>query len=252
MVIQQIGSHSFSKSQSRNPPLLQADHQRTFGYNLLMQQILPGVYAHSNASIYQYLIVEGSEITLIDAGLPLFTGYLVRALGQLDRVARLKLILITHADGDHYGAVKRLKAAHRCDVAASAIESRAMREGRMSRGLKPRHLLERLIFSMGLRIFTAPAVSADRIISPGETLPIFGNLQVLDSKGHTPGHLSFFQPERRLLFAGDSIIRRNGIPSPATGPNCWDEKLAQAAFDSQMALKPMHICGGHSYFDLSH
>jgi len=217
-----------------------------------MLQILPGVFAHSNLSTYQYFIVADNEITLIDAGLPLFTDSLLRALGRLKETARLNMILITHADGDHYGAVERLKVTQGCIVATSTLESQAMGQGGMSRQLKPRHLLERLIFTAGLRIFTARAVTTDRILYPGETLPILGGLMVLDSKGHTPGHLSFYQPELRLLFAGDSIIKRNGIPSPAAGPNCWDEKLAQAAFVSQMALKPLHICGGHSYFDLSH
>lgn len=217
-----------------------------------MQQIVPGVYAHSSLSIYQYFIVADHEITLIDAGLSLFTNSLLKALGRLDGSSRLNWILITHADGDHYGAVERLKSVHDCKVAASTLEAQAMQAGGMSRDLKPRHPLERLLFTAGLGVFTAPAVKTDQVIYPGDTLPILGGLRVLDSKGHTPGHLSFYQPERRLLFAGDSIIKRNGIPSPAAGPNCWDEKLAQEAFDRQMALNPLHICGGHSYFDLSH
>lgn len=216
-----------------------------------MQQIVSGVYAHSNLSIYQYFIVADNEITLIDAGLPLFTGSLLRALGKLNGSARLNLILITHADGDHYGAVDRLKVMHGCTVAASSPEAQAMQLGGMSRALKPRHFFENALFTAGLRIFTAQAVTTEHIINPGEILPIMGGLKVLDSKGHTPGHLSFYQPDQRLLFAGDSIIKRNGIPSPAAGPNCWDEKLARAAFDTQMALGPVHICGGHSYFNLS-
>ena len=216
-----------------------------------MQQILPGVYAHSRVSSYQYFIVEDGEITLIDAGLPLFAGSLMRALTSLEGDSRLKMILITHADGDHYGAVKRLQLDHDCRVASSLIESQAMAVGGMSRDLKPRNGWERFLFKTVLPTFTAAPITADTILQPGDVLPILGGLQVLDSAGHTPGHLSFFQPERRLLFAGDLIIKRNGIPSPAFGPNCWDDKLAQAAFDRQMALKPLHICGGHSYFDLS-
>ncbi|HWR65582.1 MAG TPA: MBL fold metallo-hydrolase, partial [Bellilinea sp.] len=235
----------------QSPPLLRTIRPIGIDYNFCMQQIVSGVYAHSNLSIYQYFIVADNEITLIDAGLPLFTGALLRALGNLDGSARLSLILITHADGDHYGAVDRLKVIHGCKVATSTLEAQAMQLGGMSRDLKPRHFLERLLFTAGLLIFTAQAVTTEHIISPGETLPILGGLKVLDSKGHTPGHLSFYQPDQRLLFAGDSIIKRNGIPSPAAGPNCWDEKLAQAAFDSQMALGPLHICGGHSYFNLS-
>ena len=220
-------------------------------YNSSMQQILPGVYAHSNLSIFQYFIVDSSQITLIDAGLPLFTSSLLKAFASLNGNTNLNLILITHADGDHYGAVHHLKAAHNFRTATSAPEAQAMASGSMSRELKPRNIFERLLFSTALPTFTARAVIVDTIIHPGDTLPILGGLQVLDSAGHTPGHLSFYQAERRLLFAGDSIIKRRGIPSPAFGPNCWDEKLARSAYDRQMSLEPLHICGGHSYFNLS-
>ncbi len=216
-----------------------------------MQQILPGVYAHSRVSSFQYFIVEDGKITLIDAGLPLFAGSLIRALSSLEGDAQLRLILITHADGDHYGAVKRLRLGHDFLVASSAIEAQAMAVGGMSRDLKPRNGWERFLFKTVLPTFTAAPVQVDTLLQPGDSLPILGGLQVLDSAGHTPGHLSFYSPEQRLLFAGDSIIQHKGIPSPAFGPNCWDENLAQAAFDRQMALKPLHVCGGHSYFDLS-
>jgi glyoxylase-like metal-dependent hydrolase (beta-lactamase superfamily II) len=216
-----------------------------------MRQILPGVYAHSRVSSFQYFIVEGRDITLIDAGLPLFAGALIRALVSLEGDAQLRSILITHADGDHYGAVKRLQHNHTIQVASSAPEAKAMAVGGMSRDLKPRNAWERFLFNTALPTFTAPPVMADTILQPGDILPMLGGMQVLDSAGHTPGHLSFYQPERRLLFAGDSIIKRKGIPSPAFGSNCWDEKLAQVAFDRQIALQPLHICGGHSYFNLS-
>ncbi|MHB8933595.1 MAG: MBL fold metallo-hydrolase [Bellilinea sp.] len=55
---------------------------------------------------------------------------------------------------------------------------------------------------------------------PDQILPILDGLHVLDTAGHTPGHLSFYQPERRVLFAGDSIVERNKVPSPVYGINC--------------------------------
>lgn len=219
-------------------------------YNFAMQQIIPGVFMHSSASIYQYLIVEKNQITLIDAGLPIFSRSLIRAITDIDHRAVLSQILITHADGDHYGAAKQLSETYHCPITASALEAAAISSGGMSRKLKPRNAFDRLLFSAALPLFTAAAVPVTQIIEPEQILPVLGGLQVLDSAGHTPGHLSFYQPERAILFVGDSIIKRHNVPSPAFGPNCWDELRAREAFERQMALKPRHICGGHSYFQM--
>ena len=229
-------------------PLLAITPMDGLNYNSAMQQIIPGVFMHSNASIYQYLIVENGQITLIDTGLHIFSRSLIRTITNMDHQAALSLILITHADGDHYGSAKQLSETYRCPIAASAPEAAAIHSGRMSRELKPRNAFDWLLFSVALPLFTAAAVPVEQIIEPGQILPLLGGLQVLDSAGHTPGHLSFYQPERQILFAGDSIIKRRNAPSPAHGPNCWDEMRAEEAFERQMALKPRHICGGHSYF----
>lgn len=216
-----------------------------------MQQIIPGVFMHSSASIFQYLIVENNQITLIDTGLPIFSRSLIRAIADnIDHRAALNQILITHADGDHYGAAKQLSETYRCPIAASALEAAAISSGGMSRELKPRSAFDRFLFSVALPLFMAAAAPVTQIIEPDQVLPVLGGLQVLDSAGHTPGHLSFYQPERAILFAGDSIIKRHNVPSPAFGPNCWDEPRAREAFERQMALKPRHICGGHSYFQI--
>lgn len=215
-----------------------------------MQQIEPGVYMFSRASIYQYALVENGTITLIDAGLQMFGNSLVRDLTQSFPNLSVESIIITHADGDHYGAARRVLQTLGGKVSSSAVEAPAICSGRMSRQLAPKSWLEQLLISAFLPVFDAPAVPVDHTLEPGQVLPILGGLQVLDSAGHTPGHLSFYHPELRILFAGDSIVERNKIPSPAYGFNCWDESLARQAFERQMALNPVHLCCGHSYFNL--
>ena len=35
-----------------------------------------------------------------------------------------------------------------------------------------------------------------------------GGLRVISTPGHSPGHSSFWQPGRRLVFCGDVMVRR--------------------------------------------
>lgn len=215
-----------------------------------MRQIVPGIFLFSRASIYQYILVDGTNITLIDAGLSLFGESLENALLKTLPGHQLHSILITHADSDHFGAAGKIGQAFNSKIATSAAEADAMRSGVMSRELHPRHFAERLIINAFLPIFKTPPTQVGFTLEPGQVLPILKGLYVLDSAGHTPGHISFYLPEQRVLFAGDSIVKRNKVPSPAYGINCWDETLARQAFDRQMALKPIHLCCGHSYFKM--
>lgn len=211
-------------------------------------RIHPEVERLRDLASNQYLILDAGNLTLIDTGLAGNARSILRTLGSLGFApTALKTILITHADGDHYGALRELVKLTRAQVFAGQIEAEAMRIGGSSRPLQPRGQLQRLLLRATGRLFRAGAVEPITVIRSGTELPIWGGLQVLDTRGHTPGHLSFFHAPSRTLFCGDSIWISAGNLCPSRGINCWDETLALQAFESQMGLKPARICGGHFY-----
>jgi ribonuclease/clavin/mitogillin len=56
------------------------------------------------------------------------------------------------------------------------------------------------------RIRTLPASVATRALADGEILDLDGaSLRVIHTPGHAPGHLALFDPERRVLIAGDLV-----------------------------------------------
>ena len=48
-----------------------------------------------------------------------------------------------------------------------------------------------------------PPCPVDSTLKDGDTV---GPVRVLHTPGHTPGHLAFWWPEHRVLFAGDAIV----------------------------------------------
>jgi glyoxylase-like metal-dependent hydrolase (beta-lactamase superfamily II) len=197
----------------------------------------------------QYLIANTHGIVLIDTGLRGNQHRILSAINSLGmRADQLSLILITHADGDHFGSLSTLQLNTPARTGASQLEAAAIRLGRSSRPLTPKTPVESWLFKLTAKLFYAQAAHVDTILEAGSTLPILGGLQVLDTAGHTPGHLSFYLPEEKILFAGDSIWRRDGKPSPSTGSNTWDPNLARQAFDRQMALPLKIIAAGHCVF----
>lgn len=211
-------------------------------------EIYPNIHMFKGTASRQYILVEGDELTLIDAGLQMDAN---RIINEINRIGapplKLQQILITHADGDHYGGVKLILKKHPgTNVRSSDVESRAISIGTSSRTIQARGCLG-IIFRLGSSLFRSEPTPCTGDLVPGMELPILGGLRVLDSSGHTPGHLSFYLSKQRILFAGDSILVHGNELVPSTGANTWDLGRAKKAFDEQMALDPQIIAGGHGW-----
>lgn len=89
---------------------------------------------------------------------------------------RLSDILVTHHHADHTGGIAELKARHRCRVTA------------------PRNEAARI-----------PAV--DATVGEGESVNVGGlTARVLETPGHTAGHISYVFDQDRLAFVGDTLF----------------------------------------------
>jgi hydroxyacylglutathione hydrolase len=89
---------------------------------------------------------------------------------------RLTDILVTHHHGDHTAGIGELKAHHKCRVVA------------------PRNEAQRI-------------AHVDETVGEGEAVQV-GSLagQVIETPGHTSGHISYFLPADKLAFVGDTLF----------------------------------------------
>ncbi len=218
----------------------------------MLEELTDGVFCFFNLLSNQYLIVDDDGLTLIDTGVAGNEQAILRGIAALGLNGNgLKRILITHADSDHYGALNKLQAATAAETCTTHAEAAAIQQGRASRELKPHTALEKAgVRALAKLFMQAKPARVDRILSPGENLPVSGGLAVIDSAGHTPGHVSYYLPEKRILFSGDSIFYKKGQFIPSYGINCWDEERARQSMQIQLELAPRILCGGHSVFRL--
>jgi glyoxylase-like metal-dependent hydrolase (beta-lactamase superfamily II) len=203
--------------------------------------VVPGVVANP------YLILDSDGLTVIDTGLPRSERKILAYAASLGKRAQdVKRIIITHADLDHFGGLAALQAASGAWTYASRIEADAIALGKSSREIKPSGFsLRRILFALIGPFMKAAPFQIDEILAEGDTLPVLGGLRVVETPGHTPGHISLFAPSARVLFCGDSMVSNaNGLQGSRPGIT-WDETRARDSERKQAALAAQIVCSGH-------
>lgn len=124
-------------------------------------------------------------------------------------------ILVTHHHADHTAGIAELKERHRCRVVAPRAEAARI-----------------------------PAV--DEAVGEGDSVNV-GTLtaRVLDTPGHTSGHITYVFDQDKLIFAGDTLFSIGcGRVIEGTPPMMWQSLLKLRALPDDMRV----YCG-HEYTD---
>jgi glyoxylase-like metal-dependent hydrolase (beta-lactamase superfamily II) len=101
-----------------------------------------------------------------------------------------------------------------------------------------------MIRLMGKYLKPTP-IQVDEMLADGQVLAVLGGLQVVETPGHSPGHLSFFIPSLRALFCGDSMKSNDKGLRASRSRNNWNQSLAEASVRKQAALGAQIVCPGH-------
>lgn len=126
---------------------------------------------------------------------------------------RLDLILLTHHHADHVAGTDEVRARFDCPVVGAAADARRL----------PR---------------------LDQAVAEGGTVRLGGSAaRVIDTPGHTRGHVAFHFPEGGVLLCGDTLF--------SLGCGRLLEGTAAEMFDSLRKLAALPpdtlVCCGHEY-----
>lgn len=198
-----------------------------------MKQLAPGVRqlkGFPKNSINAYLV----EDVLIDAG-AFFTQRAV--LKQLEGV-KLSAHALTHAHFDHDGASAAVAKRHGVPVWAGEKDVAAVERGKQI-GRVP---------GLGERFLPSAAkVKVDRALKEGDEVAGF---IVLDTPGHSPGHVSYWRESDRVLLCGDVMWGYNpftfmkGVREPFSMLSP-DPQLNRESAKRLAELRPELVCFGH-------
>lgn len=183
-----------------------------------------------------YLVLE-AELSLIDCGysrsLPAIAVALERHGRSLNDLAR---VVCTHGHPDHAGSARELALAGVPVLMHPADGERLVTTWRDALRSPSRG-----------RIFAAMTPEPPEIvpIGDGDILPMLGGLEVIHTPGHTPGSVCLFGARDRVLFVGDTLQRRFGRVSPASGLYSDDVDAARRALKRLAALDVQTIVFSH-------
>lgn len=132
-----------------------------------------------------YVLIRGSEVAIVDTGTPgnvaQFTGVIQSAGASWSDVNH---VILTHHHGDHVGGLGGIVAeASSATVYAGEADIANIESAQPIQGL----------------------LDGDEV---------FG-MQVIGTPGHTPGHISVYDPVGSLLVAGDAMINVEGLSGPS-------------------------------------
>ncbi len=202
-----------------------------------MQQIVPDLFVLRGFPPYAINVYLMGDV-LLDAG----TRYAgPRILRQL-RGRHVHTHALTHVHADHQGASHHVCRSLGLPLWCSATEASAMERGDLAQQ-HPRNL----ITAFQERWWAGPGCPVARALREGD---VVGGFTVIETPGHSPGHLAYWREADRTLVVGDVLVNLSfltGQPRLGEPPQQFtrDAVKNRASARKLAALGPRVVCFGH-------
>jgi glyoxylase-like metal-dependent hydrolase (beta-lactamase superfamily II) len=188
-----------------------------------------------------YLVDEDDGVTLVDTMLPRNDNRILKAADERGRP--IVRILLTHAHGDHIGALDAL--ARRLPDAEVSMPARDARIMAGDLTLEPGEPQDKLRGSL-----PGADTRPDRLLGPGDRV---GSLELIPAPGHTPGQAAFLDARDQTLFCADAYSTLGGVATtarvnprfPLPGMATWHRPTALETARNLRALDPSRLAPGH-------
>lgn len=217
-------------------------------------KIADGIHRLEAGLINSYLVEEGSEVTIIDAGVPGYWSDLPAELAAMGRTLDdVRAIVLTHGHSDHIGFAERARRERGLPVSVHELDA-ALARGEVpnpAKGagpIKALPLLRFLWISLVKGALRTPRLSEVSTFGDGATLDVPGSPRVILLPGHTPGSAALHVPSRNALFVGDAIATvavTTGRTGPMIAPFTADPAQALVSLDRLAGVDAAWVLPGH-------
>ena len=157
-----------------------------------------------------YLVRTPRGTVLVDAGMDSTASDIYRGLAAMDaRPSSITSVLLTHWHNDHAAGARAIQ--DETDVPAYCHRDEVPQLTRVTARMGLLGTISEMIPEWGLFVLfkgllgeaTPRAVLDPQVVEHGNIIDEY--FEVVETPGHTPGHLSFYYKPERILFAGDAL-----------------------------------------------
>jgi glyoxylase-like metal-dependent hydrolase (beta-lactamase superfamily II) len=179
-----------------------------------MQEVAADVFRVTGGLVNWYLLRDGRDLTLVDAGYPGDAAAVLASIAALGhRPGDVAAVLLTHAHADHMGAAPLL-ATHGVPTWCAAAEvPHARREflqqvtaGDLLPHLWRPRVLRWALGAVGRGGLRSVAVPQARALPADGPLDLPGAPVPVPTPGHTVGHTAYLVPGAGALLTGDALV----------------------------------------------
>lgn len=178
-------------------------------------------FTHNNVEniIYPVVVSDENEMVLIDCGYPHFLPLIKEAFEKrgLD-IKQLTKVIITHHDFDHMGSLAQLKREYpNVKILASIHDVKYINgEEKSLRLQQAEAIYDQLPEEQkeSAKVFhnlleSIEHVNVDIELRNKDFFEWCGGIEVIETPGHMPGHLSIYMREFKTLVSGDALVVEN-------------------------------------------
>lgn len=178
---------------------------------------------------------------LIDAGIRSSGKKILRAIDKLGR-DKIEAHVLTHAHPDHQGA-----SADICQELNIPLWCGEGDVAEMETGLSADAEKDNFIVRFQKRYWIGPPYPVTRSLHEGDQI---GSFRVVETPGHSPGHIVLWREEDGVLIAGDVFVNANlltSISGLSEPPQMFTTNVSEnrQSIRKVAALQPKLICFGH-------
>lgn len=195
-----------------------------------------------------YLVADDS-LLLIDTGMPGDHVHIFSTLTEAGYSPEMvRHVFITHAHLDHVGSLAAVKAATGAHIIASVFEKEHLEGKKMLCSMRREgpggKLFKIILFFMEKYIQRYSPVLVDKPCGSDTGIHTVAGLEIIETPGHSPGSLSFYHRDKKLLFTGDALSGVTTLRLPLKA-GCSDYARALASVQRIAALDVATYLFGH-------
>ncbi len=205
-------------------------HQRAIAENVYQIALLP------RNSINCYII----DNILVDSGIRSTSKTLLKAV----KTHNIKSHVLSHAHADHQGGSKMICETLKIPLFCNEKEISLTETGDVTRDYSHQ---KHPVTLFQKKFWAGAGCKVSGILKEGDEM---GSFTVIETPGHSEGHISFFRERDKLLIVGDTLVNMNlistfvGLSQP---PDLFTLNKQQNIISIQKlaSLKPKILCFGH-------